>query len=104
MIDDENFNRAFSRRELQPELFLECGENIWEVGVGLAGLRHKSVRIARRLGARQSQHGLIGREVHFTSNSPANPVLSTTGRPTTRANGHNKPAQFRAVAAARRAD
>ena len=38
MIDDENFDRALGRHELQPELFLQRGEDVWEVGVGLGRL------------------------------------------------------------------
>src|SRR5579864_9157172 len=32
MIDDENFERAFCRHELQSELLLQSGEDVWEGG------------------------------------------------------------------------
>src|SRR5579864_2415661 len=32
MIDDENFDRAFCRHELQSELLLQGGEDVWSGG------------------------------------------------------------------------
>ena len=52
MIDDENFDWAFGRHEFQPELILQSGEDVWEVGVG-------------RPSAWKSPQGLVGSETQL---------------------------------------
>jgi len=45
MIDDENFDGAFGRHELQSELLFQGGEDVWEVGVGRPSVpRRKSLQ------------------------------------------------------------
>src|SRR3954451_17755135 len=56
MIDDENFDRALGRFELQPELF-HRGENDRQVGLGRDPA---TARIFRRGGARRFHRSLVG--------------------------------------------
>ena len=49
MIDDEHFDGALGRLELQPEL-VHRGEDDWEVGIGREPV---TARIVRRCGARR---------------------------------------------------
>ena len=34
MVDNENFDRGFGGHERQAQLFVECGEDVGQVGVG----------------------------------------------------------------------